>query len=130
MPGLVVPELVLPELDTRTASEVGDAEGEWLCFWCHNRVANDGDRFRVDGKDIFGFSNPEGICFNIIIFSETRGCRQAGVPTLEYTWFPGHAWSYCLCESCGQHLGWFYTGEYDFVGLITDRIVRAECVRN
>ena len=121
---------VQPKLDTRTAPAVEDAAGDWLCAWCHNRVANERDRFSFDGKDEFTFSNPEGIRFEIITFSRTLGCRPAGVPTLDYTWFPGHAWSYCQCDRCGQHLGWYYAGQYDFAGLITDRIVRALCVRN
>ena len=121
---------VQPKLDTRTAPAVEDAAGDWLCAWCHNRVANERDRFSFDGKDEFTFSNPEGIRFEIITFSRTLGCRQTGTPTLEHTWFPGHAWSFCQCEQCGMHLGWYYAGEHQFVGLIRDRLVRALWVRN
>ena len=52
------------------------------------------------------------------------------MPTLEHTWFAGHEWSFCQCDRCGQHLGWFYSGQHEFAGLIKDRIVRAVCVRN
>jgi hypothetical protein len=121
---------VLVQPETRTVPEVQAAEGEWLCAWCHSRVAHDRDRFSFDGKDEFIFSNPEKIKFEIILFSEICGCRQAGAPALEHTWFPGYAWSYCLCIECGQHLGWYYTGVNDFVGLIKARIVRAVYVRN
>jgi len=117
-----------PETDTATA--LGDNESDWLCAWCHNRVASEKDRFPYNGKDQFAFSNPEGIRFAIITFSRTLGCRETGRPTLEHTWFPGHAWSYCLCDNCGQHLGWYYAGQHDFAGLIVARIVRAVCVRN
>ncbi len=109
---------------------VADTEGDWLCAWCLNRVANEKDRFAFKGKDEFCSSNPEGIRFEIITFSQTLGCRHSGVPTLDNTWFPGHAWSYCQCHRCRQLLGWYYTGEHDFAGLIKDRIVRALCVRN
>jgi hypothetical protein len=53
-----------------------------------------------------------------------------GMPTLEHTWFPGHAWSYCVCNNCGQHLGWYYDGQSVFVGLIKGRILRAMFMRN
>jgi hypothetical protein len=119
-----------PEAEVRTAPAVGAAEGDWLCAWCHNRVANERDRFSIDGRDEFTFSNPEGLRFRIITFLQTLGCRQAGVPTFEPTWFEGHAWSYCQCAECGLHLGWYYAGPTDFVGLITNRIVRALYLRN
>ena len=127
---LVMPLISEPALDTRTAVAVAEAEGDWLCAWCLNRIAVDQDRFKYEGKDHFAFSNPDGITFRIITFSKTLGCSEAGVPTLEHTWFPGHAWSFCQCDQCNQHLGWFYAGQYHFVGLIIDRLVRGQCVRN
>jgi len=127
---LVMPSLTEPAIDTRTAVAVGDAEGDWLCAWCLNRVANERDKFKYDGKDHFVFANPEGLRFHIMTFFPLKGCRQAGEPTLEFTWFPGHAWSFCQCERCGQHLGWYYTGEHHFAGLISDHLVRGQCVRN
>jgi hypothetical protein len=125
-----LPVITEPEVESRVAPETGDPEGDWLCAWCLNRVANERDRFGFEGKDEFVFSNPDGIRFGIITFSQTLGCQESGVPTLDHTWFPGHAWSYCHCDRCGQHIGWYYTGEHEFVGLIKERIVRALCVRN
>jgi hypothetical protein len=125
-----MPAIAEPEIEVRTAPAVGDAAGDWLCAWCLNRVANEGDRFRYEGKNEFSFLNPEGICFAIITFSPTLGCLQSGVPMLEHTWFPGHAWSYCRCERCGEHLGWYYTGQHKFAGLIKNRIIRALHLRN
>lgn len=125
-----MPVVVEPSIETRTEATVSDGEDDWLCAWCLNHVANEGARFKYDGRDEFAFSNPEGIHFDIITFSPTLGCRQTGVPTLEHTWFPGHAWSFCHCARCGQHLGWYYAGPHDFAGLIKERIVRGFCVRN
>ena len=128
--GMVVPTIAEPEAHPDTAAATGDTANDWVCAWCHNRVANEKDRFPYNGKDEFSFRNPEGIRFQIITFSRTLGCREAGVPTLEHTWFPGYAWSYCQCDECGQHLGWYYAGQIDFAGLIIARIVRAVCIRN
>ena len=129
-PELAIPGLLEPEIEPEPAPTTGDTENDWRCAWCQNRVANEKDRFRYDGKDEFTFSNPEGIRFAIITFSRTLGCQEAGEPTSEHTWFPGYAWSYCQCDRCGQHLGWYYAGKCEFAGLIKARIVRALCVRN
>jgi hypothetical protein len=122
---------VLQELpQSRTVPGLSDAAGDWLCAWCHNRVANERDRCAIDGQNQFAFTNQEGIRFEIITFSETLGCRQSGKPTLEHTWFPNHTWSYCQCVECGSQLGWHFEGEKVFAGLIQTRIVRALNLRN
>ncbi len=122
-PGVV--ETVETEVQTRARPSQGDPANDWLCYWCFNRVASEQDRFAHDGQSEFSFKNPEGVRFNILTFSRTLGCREAGQATLEHTWFPGHAWSYCLCSQCRMHLGWYYAGPSEFAGLIRDRIVRA-----
>ncbi len=119
-----------PKIETRNLPLLEATEEEWLCAFCHNHVANESDRFRYEGNDQFSFTNPEGIRFQILTFSETCGCRETGLPTLEHTWFPGHAWSYCQCGGCGQHLGWYFAGKHRFAGLIVVRIVRALHLRN
>lgn len=119
-----------PETQTRTRPSEGGAAGEWLCSWCLNGVARDEDRFSQSGVSEFSFKNPASIWFVILTFERTIGCRQLGIPTLEHTWFPDHAWSYCVCDRCGMHLGWCYTGPNEFAGLVRDRIVRASVVRS
>ncbi len=119
-----------PEMQTRAAASTGGSEDDWLCVWCHNHVSSECDRFSFEGKSEFAFTNPEGIHFVVLTFSETCACRETGQPTLEHTWFPGHAWSYCQCGQCGQHLGWFYAGPHKFAGLIKPRLVRAAYLRN
>jgi hypothetical protein len=123
-------ELAAPEVQTGTVSRDRDPANDWLCAWCLTRVASEKDRVRHGGQSEFTFKNPQGIWFHLLTFSRTYGCRQVGIPTLEYTWFPGHAWSCCVCDSCGMHLGWYYSGPTEFVGLIRDRLVRAVLIRN
>lgn len=128
--GEVVTGFTQPLLADRPAFALGDVKGDWLCGWCLNRVANEKDRFKYGGSDEFIFANPEGIRFEIITFCQTLGCREAGQPTLDHTWFAGHAWSYCHCGRCGQHLGWLYVGQFEFAGLIKNRLVRALTMMN
>ena len=125
-PGAV--EITEPEIHPRTRPSEGDPADDWLCFWCQNRVASEKDRFSHEGSSEFTFKNPEGVRFHILTFSRTIGCPEAGVPSMEHTWFPGHAWSYCVCDRCRMHLGWYYAGPSEFAGLIRDRIVRAAVV--
>ncbi len=122
-------QAVQPATAARTAVQTSESAQDWLCASCYGGVAKDDDRFQYSGQDEFAFTNPDGFRFEIITFSETQ-CVETGVPTLEHTWFPGHAWSYCLCGKCGQHLGWQYSGTHVFAGLIRDRLVRAACLRN
>jgi hypothetical protein len=127
-PGFV--ELAEPEAQTRTTAGESDPANDWLCAWCLNRVASEKDRAHPGGQSESSFVNPQGVWFHILLFSRTLGCHETGEPTLEHTWFPGHAWSYCVCASCGVHLGWYYSGPGEFAGLIRDRIVRALLIRN
>ena len=101
-PESVLGEIAESEIQAHTHPSQGDPANDWLCVWCLNRVASEKDRFAYEGKSEFSFTNPEGIRFGIITFSRTMGCQQAGVPTLEQTWFPGHAWSYCACAPRSQ----------------------------
>jgi hypothetical protein len=118
-------EVAQPEIHPGEHPGEGDPANDWLCAWCLNRVASEQDRFTYEGESEFSFKNPEGVRFRIITFQRAPGCRQTGKPTVEHTWFPGHAWSYCVCNRCGMHLGWYYDGLTHFAGLIRDRIVRA-----
>ena len=79
---VTLPDIVESGTESRVRTSHGDAAGDWLCAWCLNRVANERDRFKYESRDEFTFSNPEGIRFDIITFSQTAGCRDAGVPTL------------------------------------------------
>jgi len=123
-------EVVEPEIEHRTRPSQGDPASDWLCVSCLNRVASEKDRFLHEGKSEFSFKNPEGIRFNILLFARTLGCRELGVPTLEHTWFPGHAWSFCVCDRCRMHLGWCYAGPSEFAALIRERIFRASLSTN
>ena len=50
--------------------------------------------------------NPHGIWHEVVTVRRADGCVARGQPTTEHSWFPGWAWSFAHCASCGDHLGW------------------------
>lgn len=103
---------------------------DWLCLSCHKKITEEKERFLYDGKTEFQFTNPDGFVFDIITFRTADGCREEGLPTLENTWFKDHSWSFAFCSRCGLHLGWKYSGEFNFFGLIKSRIVKGLALFN
>lgn len=108
---------VLADQDQEFPDEPG--ERVLLCRTCGQTVARVRDRVDVNGKHGHALFNPSGILFEVGCFAAAPGCRFEGGFTPEFTWFPGYAWRYAMCRSCGTHLGWEYRGSVGgFVGLI------------
>ena len=103
---------------------------DWLCLACSKKITEDKERFPYDGETEFQFTNPEGYVFDIITFHTAEGCRKEGEPTLEFTWFKDHSWTYALCSRCGLHLGWKYSGVNSFYGLIKSRLIKGLALFN
>jgi hypothetical protein len=95
-----------------------------VCAACGHRITDDGERIEIDGRHDRHCVNPQGYEFHIGCFRRAPGCPVTGAPTLEFTWFPGFAWSYALCGGCGELLGWRYDGAdaSSFYGLILNRL--------
>jgi hypothetical protein len=94
-----------------------------LCRTCGQPVTRSRDRVEANGKHLHALFNPAGILFEVGCFAQAPGCRFEGEFTLEFTWFPGHAWRFALCRQCGAHLGWEYQGAASgFVGLIVTEL--------
>lgn len=111
----------------KTAGEQEKREkqnGHILCGICLEPVTARRHRISVNGGHQHTFTNPAGVVFEIGCFSDAPGCRTTGIPTKEFTWFPGHGWIYALCAGCGSHLGWYFTsgGGSGFFGLILERL--------
>jgi hypothetical protein len=96
-----------------------------LCASCSGPVTSPACRIAVQGSYDHRFVNPAGLLFHIGCFGDAIGCRIVGPDSLDYPWFPGFAWRYAMCGSCGQHLGWHFRsdGQPSFFGLILDRLV-------
>lgn len=103
---------------------------DWLCLKCNKKITEDKERFLYDSQSEFRFINPEGYVFDIITFRTADGCREEGKPTLEFTWFEKHSWCFAVCSRCGLHLGWKYSGQFSFYGLIKSRLIKGAALFN
>jgi hypothetical protein len=103
---------------TRQSDHDADDERVVRCGVCEREVARLGDRVRVGDGQLHTFVNPQGQVFELVCFARADGAVAVGEATLEFTWFPGHAWSYARCRGCAAQLGWFYEGASRFWGLV------------
>jgi hypothetical protein len=94
-----------------------------LCAACGHTITSEQQRIEVNGRHEHRCVNPAGIIFHIGCFQRAPGCLTHGVPTTEFTWFPGFGWNYALCGGCSVLLGWQYQGPAaTFFGLILNRL--------
>jgi hypothetical protein len=83
----------------------------------------------VSGEKRHLFTNPAGVSCEFFTFASCPGAVAVGDPTEEYSWFPEYGWSFALCESCGNHLGWHYkaaSGLHEFPefwGILVNRVL-------
>ena len=82
-----------------------------VCAACGGSITSPEHRIAVHGAHEHRFMNPAGILFHIGCFAHAIGCTIVGPDSLEYPWFPGFAWRFAMCGSCGQHLGWHFRKE-------------------
>ncbi len=92
------------------------------CRRCGASIARVGDGLRVHGKHRHTTMNPSGEVFELRVFRFAPGARERGTPSLEYSWFPPLAWRFADCANCWVQLGWAFSGERSFFGLIADRL--------
>jgi hypothetical protein len=94
------------------------------CRACGHPVTEDAERVSVSGSHVHTRTNPAGIEYCFGCFGAAPGCAVLGAATDEHTWFPGCRWRIAVCGSCGEHLGWSFSGVQRFFGLILARLVR------
>ena len=111
------------ERETKRDAGAGDGEGTRLvCAACGHAVARTSARREVSGAHEHTFVNPHGHVFHIGCFSPVTGATAIGVPSHQFSWFPGYTWRVALCVGCGVHLGWRFGNGGGFWGLIVDRL--------
>jgi hypothetical protein len=121
---------VTTELEQEVKVKTELQPDDWLCIACNKKITSDKERFEYDNQSEFQFINPGGFYFDILTFCSADGCREMGKPTLEFTWFEGHSWSFAVCSRCSNHLGWKYFGKYSFYGLIKSRLIKGAALFN
>ena len=113
------------------ADAIDREERRRLC--CRVCLSAISDRAAVFGGEHV-FENPAGRVCRIVTVRAAQGLDYIGPPTLEHTWFPGHAWRVALCARCGLHVGWRFqvvnsvnseVTHAVFHGLLTSEIVEA-----
>ena len=112
------------EHDTRERNDDGDDSGRRLvCASCGHLITHPRERIEVAGAHRHTFANPHGFVYHIGCFAAAAGCVAIGPPSMEFPWFPGHAWQIAICGRCGVHLGWAFRSEQRFFhGLILDKL--------
>jgi hypothetical protein len=109
-------------VEERDAVDVGDQRAI-RCAACRSAITTRASRIEVHGAHEHRRVNPSGVDFVVRCFSEAPGCLCEGRPTLFWTWFPGYAWRIASCRACSEHLGWAFSGEGTFFGLIVSRLL-------
>lgn len=94
-----------------------------LCGACKSVITTRGSRIEVHGAHEHRRVNPSGVDFHLGCFARAPGCLVEGDPTTFWTWFPGYAWQIASCRACGDHLGWAFSGDRSFFGLILPRVI-------
>ncbi len=100
-----------------------DDSGKIRCRSCHQVITDREQGIHQNGSHFHTCTNPHDHCFRFACYQEAPGCTQAGSASYEHSWFAGHSWQIALCGACGEHLGWLFTGENCFYGLIINRLV-------
>ena len=103
-------------------SEQDAEEDKLYCAYCGQHITRSAFTLSVSGAATHTFSNPAGFVYYIQCFSDAPGCRVAGKPTAEHSWFTGYQWQLALCQSCQNHLGWYFINGEPFYGLIRGRL--------
>ena len=106
----------------------GERRGHLVCAACRALITRESARIAVQGDHEHSFFNPHGLVFRIGCFSEAPGCLPVGLPSSDFSWFPGHHWQIVHCRRCEAHLGWCFLngGNPVFLGLILNRLVLLE----
>lgn len=119
-----------PEEEHESSPTIGEGEepGRLLaCSICGHAITSTADRITVGEQHEHEGVNPHGHRFRFGCFGRAPGCVSRGVPSKQFTWFPGYFWHVQDCARCNEHIGWlFFHPDDSFYGLILDRLVEIE----
>ena len=93
------------------------------CISCHAVITTPQDAIEIAGQHRHTCTNPHGFTFTIGCFAQASGILADPTSSTEHSWFPGYAWQIALCSNCTLHLGWRFSGESSFYGLVLNRLL-------
>ncbi|KAL2548428.1 ATP-dependent protease La (LON) domain protein [Forsythia ovata] len=80
------------------------------CKTCQTLIARRSDMLVMSTEGPLGaYANPHGFVHEVTTLFKANGLAIKGLPSKEYSWFPGYAWSIADCASCENHMGWLFT---------------------
>ncbi|WP_138774301.1 cereblon family protein [Desulfohalovibrio reitneri] len=100
----------------------GGEEDDLLCAACGLPITRRVYAIERGGGHRHTFANPHGLVFEVAVYGPAPGATGLGPRSHEFSWFPGHAWQVVVCARCNIHLGWRFTGETAFHGLLPSRL--------
>ena len=109
----------------KVKAETADKQPEYklCCSVCKSFITDNLKQAEIEGSHSHSKINPSNQTFLIRCFSSASNCRIKGDKTSQHSWFTGCEWQYVQCKSCATQLGWYFSGRYDFYGLIEDQLV-------
>jgi hypothetical protein len=98
--------------------------GKFLCCaHCRHHIAPASSAMEINGRHTHHRRNPHGHHFVFQCYRAAPGCAVNGEPTTDFSWFSGYRWQFASCDQCQLHLGWYFSGDRGFFGLIRDNII-------
>ena len=113
------------DTDEDTGEFSGDKEKKLVCYLCQSEITSIVEGTSILGRHVHSKINPAGFAYHFACYNRAPGCITTGQPEAEHTWFPGYLWQVASCKNCLEHLGWFFSGNTCFYGLIQGRVVQA-----
>jgi len=81
-----------------------------VCLNCQTKLADQTSIFSMSTEGPQGtFINPNGHLHETLTLHHAINLSAIGSPSVEYSWFPGYAWTVLVCSSCYSHIGWRFT---------------------
>ncbi|CAK9809321.1 Protein cereblon [Anthophora quadrimaculata] len=83
----------------------------FICSICDSYIGRQSNMFPMSKEGPQGtYCNPAGTIHEIVTLYHARGLTLSrSPPSVEYTWFPGYAWTVAMCKHCGAYMGWKFT---------------------
>ncbi|XP_024458541.1 uncharacterized protein LOC7462291 isoform X1 [Populus trichocarpa] len=104
--------LEIDGISYRLRREIGLLESFDLvqCKTCKTVIAQRSDMLVMSTEGPLGaYVNSHGYVHEIMTLQKANGLALIGRATVEYSWFPGYAWTIAECASCETQMGWLFT---------------------